>query len=385
MKIHEYQAKELFKKFGIPVLEGKLATTLEEVKAAVNELGLPVVIKAQIQAGGRGKAGGVKLAKTLEEAEQMAENMLGKPLVTHQTGGQGKIVRKVLVEKAANIKKEFYVGMVIDRSQNMPVLMVSPAGGMEIEELAKEKPELIFKEPIDPFLGLLPYQARKLAFKTEMPVKEAAKLLMAIYKLFISYDCSLAEINPLILTEEGSLLAIDAKLNFDDSALYRHPDIKEMLDPDELDPLEYEAMKYRLNYVRLDGNVGIMVNGAGLAMATMDVIKLAGAEPANFLNVGGGANVEMITQGFKILLSDPNVKLIFINIFGGILRCDVLAQGVIEAAKQVDINIPVLVRLEGTNVEKGRQMLSESGLNFVVAKDISDAAQKIVEILGKKE
>jgi succinyl-CoA synthetase beta subunit len=385
MKIHEYQAKELFKKFGLPVPEGKLATTLEEVKAAVNELGLPVVIKAQIQAGGRGKAGGVKLAKTLEEAEQMAENMLGKPLVTHQTGGQGKIVRKVLVEKAANIKKEFYVGMVIDRSQNMPVLMVSPAGGMEIEELAKEKPELIFKEPIDPFLGLLPYQARKLAFKTEMPVKEAAKLLMAIYKLFISYDCSLAEINPLILTEEGSLLAIDAKLNFDDSALYRHPDIKEMLDPDELDPLEYEAMKYRLNYVRLDGNVGIMVNGAGLAMATMDVIKLAGAEPANFLDVGGGANVEMITQGFKILLSDPNVKLIFINIFGGILRCDVLAQGVIEAAKQVDINIPVLVRLEGTNVEKGRQMLSESGLNFVVAKDISDAAQKIVEILGKKE
>jgi len=385
MKIHEYQAKELFKKFGIPVPEGKLATTLEEVKAAVNELGLPVVIKAQIQAGGRGKAGGVKLAKTLEEAEQMAENMLGKPLVTHQTGGQGKIVKKVLVEKAANIKKEFYVGMVIDRSQNRPVLMVSPAGGMEIEELAKEKPELIFKEPIDPFLGLLPYQARKLAFKAEMPVKEAAKLLMAIYKLFISYDCSLAEINPLILTEEGSLLAIDAKLNFDDSALYRHPDIKEMLDPDELDPLEYEAMKYRLNYVRLDGNVGIMVNGAGLAMATMDVIKLAGAEPANFLDVGGGANVEMITQGFKILLSDPNVKLIFINIFGGILRCDVLAQGVIEAAKQVDINIPVLVRLEGTNVEKGRQMLSESGLNFVVAKDISDAAQKIVEILGKKE
>ena len=385
MKIHEYQAKELFKKFGIPVLEGKLATTLEEVKAAVNELGLPVVIKAQIQAGGRGKAGGVKLAKTLEEAEQMAENMLGKPLVTHQTGGQGKIVKKVLVEKAANIKKEFYVGMVIDRGRNRPVLMVSPAGGMEIEELAKEKPELIFKEPIDPFLGLLPYQARKLAFKAEMPVKEAAKLLMAIYKLFISYDCSLAEINPLILTEEGSLLAIDAKLNFDDSALYRHPDIKEMLDPDELDPLEYEAMKYRLNYVRLDGNVGIMVNGAGLAMATMDVIKLAGAEPANFLDVGGGANVEMITQGFKILLSDPNVKLIFINIFGGILRCDVLAQGVIEAAKQVDINIPVLVRLEGTNVEKGRQMLSESGLNFVVAKDISDAAQKIVEILGKKE
>ncbi len=385
MKVHEYQAKELFEQFGIPIPEGKLANSCEEVMAAIEELGLPVVIKAQIQAGGRGKAGGVKLAKTKEEAQEIAKNMLGKPLVTHQTGGQGKIVRKVLVEKAADIKKEYYVGMVIDRAQRKPVIMVSPAGGMEIEELAQEKPELIFKEPIDPFLGLLPFQARKLSFKAEMPVREAAKILTSLYKLFIAKDCSLAEINPLILTSEGNLLAIDAKLNFDDSALYRHPDVKEMLDPLELDPLEYEAMKYHLNYVRLDGNVGIMVNGAGLAMATMDVIKLAGAEPANFLDVGGGANVEMITQGFKILLSDPNVKLIFINIFGGILRCDVLAQGVIEAAKQVEINIPVLVRLEGTNVEKGRQMLNESGLNFIVAKDISEAAKKIVETLGTKE
>ncbi len=384
MKIHEYQAKEIFKKFSIPVPEGRLANTVDEVKQAVNELGLPVVIKAQIQAGGRGKAGGVKLAKTLEEAENMAQELLNKPLVTHQTGPQGKIVRKILIEKASDIKQEFYIGLTIDRTKNRPVMMVSPAGGMEIEELAKEKPELIFKEAIDPFLGLLPYQARVLSFKAGLPdLRQAVKLLLSLYKLFVNYDCSLAEINPLALTSEGQLLAIDAKLNFDDSGLYRHPDIKEMLDPYELDSLEYEAMKHRLNYVRLDGNVGIMVNGAGLAMATMDVIKLYGAKPANFLDVGGGANVEMITQGLRILLSDPNVNLIFINIFGGILRCDVLAQGVIQAAKEAEIKIPVLVRLEGTNVEIGRKMLAESGLNFVVAKDISDAGQKIVKILGR--
>ena len=384
MKIHEYQAKEIFKKFSIPVPEGRLANTVDEVKQAVNELGLPVVIKAQIQAGGRGKAGGVRLAKTLEETENMAQELLNKPLVTHQTGPQGKIVRKILIEKASDIKQEFYIGLTIDRTKNRPVMMVSPAGGMEIEELAKEKPELIFKEAIDPFLGLLPYQARVLSFKAGLPdLRQAVKLLLSLYKLFVNYDCSLAEINPLALTSEGQLLAIDAKLNFDDSGLYRHPDIKEMLDPYELDSLEYEAMKHRLNYVRLDGNVGIMVNGAGLAMATMDVIKLYGAKPANFLDVGGGANVEMITQGLRILLSDPNVNLIFINIFGGILRCDVLAQGVIQAAKEAEIKIPVLVRLEGTNVEIGRKMLAESGLNFVVAKDISDAGQKIVKILGR--
>ena len=384
MKIHEYQAKEIFKKFSIPVPEGRLANTVDEVKQAVNELGLPIVIKAQIQAGGRGKAGGVRLAKTLEEAENIAQGLLGKTLVTHQTGPQGKIVRKILIEKASDIKQEFYIGLTIDRTKNRPVMMVSPAGGMEIEELAKEKPELIFKEAIDPFLGLLPYQARVLSFKAGLPdLRQAVKLLLSLYKLFVNYDCSLAEINPLALTSEGQLLAIDAKLNFDDSGLYRHPDIKEMLDPYELDSLEYEAMKHRLNYVRLDGNVGIMVNGAGLAMATMDVIKLYGAKPANFLDVGGGANVEMITQGLRILLSDPNVNLIFINIFGGILRCDVLAQGVIQAAKEAEIKIPVLVRLEGTNVEIGRKMLAESGLNFVVAKDISDAGKKIGEILGR--
>ena len=384
MKIHEYQAKAIFKKFSIPIPEGRLANTVDEVKQAVNELGLPVVIKAQIQAGGRGKAGGVKLAKTLEEAENIAQGLLGKPLVTHQTGSQGKIVRKVLIEKASDIKQEFYIGLTIDRTKNRPVMMVSPAGGMEIEELAREKPELIFKEAIDPFLGLLPYQARTLSFKTGLPdLRQAVKLLLSLYKLFVNYDCSLAEINPLALTSDGQLLAIDAKLNFDDSGLYRHPEIKEMLDPYELDPLEYEAMKHHLNYVRLDGNVGIMVNGAGLAMATMDVIKLYGAKPANFLDVGGGANVEMITQGLKILLSDPNVNLIVINIFGGILRCDVLAQGVIQAAKEAEINIPILVRLEGTNVEIGRKMLAESGLNFVVAKDISDAGKKIGEILGR--
>jgi succinyl-CoA synthetase beta subunit len=382
MKVHEYQAKELFARYGIPVPRGKLVTQVEEVEGVVNELGLPVVVKAQIHAGGRGKAGGVKLAKTLDEARQITQNMLGKPLVTHQTGGQGTIVRKVWVEEGAAIKKEFYVGMVIDRARRCPVLMVSPAGGMEIEELAKEKPELIFKEPIDPFLGLLPYQCRSLAFKLGVDPKQAGKMFMALTRLFVEKDCSLAEINPLILTEDGNLLAIDAKLNFDDSALFRHPDVKEMLDPDELDPLEYEASKYHLNYVRLDGNVGIMVNGAGLAMATMDVIKLAGAEPANFLDVGGSANAEMIAQGFKIILSDPNVKLIFINIFGGILRCDVLAQGVIEAAKQVEVSVPILVRLEGTNVEQGREMLADSGLNFVVGKDLSDAASKIVEILS---
>lgn len=384
MKIHEYQAKEIFKKFSIPIPEGRLANTVDEVKQAVNELGLPIVIKAQIQAGGRGKAGGVRLAKTLEKAENIAQGLLGKTLVTHQTGPQGKIVRKVLIEKASDIKQEFYIGLTIDRTKNRPVMMVSPAGGMEIEELAREKPELIFKEAIDPFLGLLPYQARALSFKAGLPdLRQAVKLLLSLYKLFVNYDCSLAEINPLALTSEGQLLAIDAKLNFDDSGLYRHPDIKEMLDPYELDPLEYEAMKHHLNYVRLDGNVGIMVNGAGLAMATMDVIKLYGAKPANFLDVGGGANVEMITQGLKILLSDPNVNLIFINIFGGILRCDVLAQGVIQAAKEAEINIPILVRLEGTNVEIGRKMLAESGLNFVVAKDISDAGKKIGEILGR--
>ena len=382
MKVHEYQAKELFARYGIPVPRGKLVTQVEEVEGVVNELGLPVVVKAQIHAGGRGKAGGVKLAKTLDEARQITQNMLGKPLVTHQTGGQGTIVRKVWVEEGAAIKKEFYVGMVIDRARRCPVLMVSPAGGMEIEELAKEKPELIFKEPIDSFLGLLPYQCRSLAFKLGVDPKQAGKMFMALTRLFVEKDCSLAEINPLILTEDGNLLAIDAKLNFDDSALFRHPDVKEMLDPDELDPLEYEASKYHLNYVRLDGNVGIMVNGAGLAMATMDVIKLAGAEPANFLDVGGSANAEMIAQGFKIILSDPNVKLIFINIFGGILRCDVLAQGVIEAAKQVEVSVPILVRLEGTNVEQGREMLADSGLNFVVGKDLSDAASKIVEILS---
>ena len=382
MKVHEYQAKELFARYGIPVPRGKLVTQVEEVEGVVNELGLPVVVKAQIHAGGRGKAGGVKLAKTLDEARQITQNMLGKPLVTHQTGGQGTIVRKVWIEEGAAIKKEFYVGMVIDRARRCPVLMVSPAGGMEIEELAKEKPELIFKEPIDPFLGLLPYQCRSLAFKLGVDPKQAGKMFMALTRLFVEKDCSLAEINPLILTEDGNLLAIDAKLNFDDSALFRHPDVKEMLDPDELDPLEYEASKYHLNYVRLDGNVGIMVNGAGLAMATMDVIKLAGAEPANFLDVGGSANAEMIAQGFKIILSDPNVKLIFINIFGGILRCDVLAQGVIEAAKQVEVSVPILVRLEGTNVEQGREMLADSGLNFVVGKDLSDAASKIVEILS---
>jgi succinyl-CoA synthetase beta subunit len=382
MNIHEYQAKGIFKKFGIQVPLGGLAKTVNEVKETAKEIGLPVVIKAQIQAGGRGKAGGVKLAKALEEAENIAKNILGKPLLTHQTAGQGKIVKKVLVEKAIPIKQEFYLSLVIDRTSSRPIIMMSQAGGVEIEELVEHKPELILKETIDPFLGLLPYQARSLTFKVGLSnLRQSVNLLFALYKLFVSYDCSLAEINPLVLTNDGQLLALDAKLSFDDSALYRHLEIKEMLDPNELDPLEYEAMKYHLNYVHLDGDVGIMVNGAGLAMATMDVIKLAGAKPANFLDVGGGANVDMIKQGLNILLLDSNVKLIFINIFGGILRCDVLAQGVIEAAKKAEINVPILVRLEGTNVEIGTKMLAESGLNFVVAKEITEAAKKIIDIL----
>lgn len=381
MKIHEYQAKEIFSKFGIPVPPSRLATTLEGAKDAAADLGLPVVVKAQIQAGGRGKAGGVKQVNSLEEVETVAQRLLGKLLITHQTGAQGKIVQKLLIEKPIEIKQEFYVGLTIDRSKDCPVMMVSPAGGMEIEELAIERPELIFKEFIHPLFGLLPYQARNLGFKLGVKdIRGISKLLFALYKIFVQYDCSLAEINPLVLTEDGGFFALDAKLNFDDNGLYRHPEIKEMLDPEQLDPLEYEALKYRLNYVRLDGDVGIMVNGAGLAMATMDVIKLAGARPANFLDVGGGANVEMISKGFEILLSDKNVKLIFINIFGGILRCDTLAKGVIEAAKQVKIDIPILIRLEGTNVEQGRKMLNKSGLNFLVAKDIYEAARKITKI-----
>lgn len=381
MKVHEYQAKGIFSKFGIPVPPSRLATSIEDAKDAAVDLGLPVVVKAQIHAGGRGKSGGVKWVNTLEEVEIVAQRLLGKSLITHQTGTQGKIVRKLLIEKPLEIKQEIYVGLTIDRGKDCPVMMVSPAGGMEIEELARERPELIFKEFINPLFGLLPYQARNLGFKLGVKnIREVSKLFFALYKIFIQYDCSLAEINPLVLTEDEEFSALDAKLNFDDNGLYRHPEIKEMLDPEQLDPLEYEALKYRLNYVRLDGDVGIMVNGAGLAMATMDVIKLAGARPANFLDVGGGANVEMISRGFEILLSDKNVKLVFINIFGGILRCDTLAQGVIEAAKQVKIDIPILIRLEGTNVEQGRKMLNESGLNFLVAKDIYEAARKITDM-----
>lgn len=381
MKIHEYQAKGIFSKFGIPVPPSRLATSIEDAKDAAADLGLPVVVKAQIQAGGRGKSGGVKWVNSLEEVEIVAQRLLGKPLITHQTGTQGKIVQKLLIEKPLEIKQEIYVGLTIDRGKDCPVMMVSPAGGMEIEELARERPELIFKEFINPLFGLLPYQARNLGFKLGVKnIREVSKLFFALYKIFIQYDCSLAEINPLVLTEDEEFSALDAKLNFDDNGLYRHPEIKEMLDSEQLDPLEYEALKYRLNYVRLDGDVGIMVNGAGLAMATMDVIKLAGARPANFLDVGGGANVEMISRGFEILLSDKNVKLVFINIFGGILRCDTLAQGVIEAAKQVKIDIPILIRLEGTNVEQGRKMLNESGLNFLVAKDIYEAARKITDM-----
>jgi succinyl-CoA synthetase beta subunit len=386
MKIHEYQSKEILKKFNVAVPKGKVAFNAEEAVKAAQEIdGNVWVIKAQIHAGGRGKGGGVKLAKSIGEVRALASQMLGMTLVTDQTGPEGKIVKRLLIEQGINIAKELYAGVVLDRSMSKNVFMVSTEGGVEIEKVAAESPDKILKETIDPGLGLMPFQAKKLAFGLGLEgeaYKNGVRFLTALYKAYEATDASLAEINPLVLTKEGLVMALDAKMNFDDSALYRHPEIVELRDLDEESPLEVEASKSHLNYIKLDGNVGCMVNGAGLAMATMDIIKLTGGEPANFLDVGGGANVETVSSGFKIILSDPNVKAILINIFGGIVRCDRVAQGVIDAAKRSSITLPVVVRLEGTNAKEGSELLQNSGLNFAVASGLKDAAEKVVAALG---
>ncbi|MDJ0785062.1 MAG: ADP-forming succinate--CoA ligase subunit beta [Desulfosarcinaceae bacterium] len=386
MKIHEYQAKELYRKFGVPVPEGAVAFSPDEAKTVAQTLGgYPVVVKAQIHAGGRGKGGGVKLANSLDEVEGLAKEIIGMNLVTHQTGPAGQQVRKVLVEQGLNIAKELYLSILPDRATATNVIMASEAGGMDIEAVAAETPEKIIKVHIDPLLGIQGFHCRKVAFGLNIPpaaMKAFNQLLINLYKLFVATDCSLVEINPLVLTADDAVIALDAKVDIDSNALYRHKDIQGYRDTDEEDPLEVEASKYNLNYINLGGggNIGNMVNGAGLAMATMDIIKLAGAEPANFLDVGGGANAEMVENGFRIILSDPNVKGILINIFGGILRCDVLAQGVVEAAKKVGLAVPVVVRMEGTNVEEGRRILADSGLTLITAKNLKDAAQKVAEI-----
>ncbi|OQX86756.1 succinate--CoA ligase subunit beta [candidate division KSB1 bacterium 4484_87] len=386
MKIHEYQAKEILRKFKVAVPDGQVAFTPEEARQVAEELGGgTVVVKAQIHAGGRGKGGGVKLAKNAEEAEKLAREMIGMTLVTHQTGPEGKLVRRVLVEQGLDIERELYAGIVLDRAKSQLVYMVSTEGGVEIEKVAAETPEKILKEWIDPAIGFQPYQARKLAFGLGLSgdqFKNGVKFLTALYNACMTVDASLAEINPLVVTRDGRVLALDAKINIDDNALYRHPDILELRDLDEEEPLEVEASKYNLNYIKLDGDVGCMVNGAGLAMATMDLIKLAGGEPANFLDVGGGANAETVEHGFEIILSDPNVKAVLINIFGGIVRCDRVANGVVEAAKKIGVKVPMIVRLAGTNAEEAAEILDNSGLKFLVANSFEQAAQRVVEALG---
>jgi len=385
MKIHEYQAKELFKKYGVPIPRGKAAFSVEEAKAIGAELNtFPVVVKAQIHAGGRGKGGGVKLAKSAAEVEQYAGSILGMTLVTHQTGPEGKVVKKLLVEEGLPIEKELYLSVLPDRGTAKVVFMASEAGGMDIEEVAAKTPEKIIKVYIDPLMGFKGFHAAELAFglnlKPEL-IKQFNAMVAALYKLCMDYDCSLVEINPLVITSDNRVIALDGKINFDDNALYRHKDIQEYRDLDEEDPFEVEASKFELNYIKMPGgNIGNMVNGAGLAMATMDLIQQAGASPANFLDVGGGASAEQVENGFRIILADPAVKGVLINIFGGILRCDRLANGVVEAAKKVGINVPVVIRMEGTNVEQGREILEKSGLNLITAKDVSDAAQKIAAI-----
>lgn len=381
MNIHEYQGKAVLRSYGVSVPNGKVAFTVEEAVEAAKELGTSVcVVKAQIHAGGRGKAGGVKVAKNVEEVRTYAESILGTTLVTHQTGPEGKEVKRLLIEEGCDIKKEYYVGLVLDRATSQVVLMASEEGGTEIEEVAEKTPEKIFKEYIDPAVGLQGFQARRIAFNINIPNKlvgQAVKFMMGLYRAFIEKDCSIAEINPLVTTGDGKVMALDAKLNFDSNALYRHKDILELRDLDEEDPKEIEASKYDLNYIPLDGNIGCMVNGAGLAMATMDIIKHYSGDPANFLDVGGGATAEKVTEAFKIILSDKNVKGIFVNIFGGIMKCDVIAEGVIEATKQVGLELPLVVRLEGTNVELGKKILNESGLNIVAAESMADGAQKL--------
>jgi succinyl-CoA synthetase beta subunit len=383
MKIHEYQAKAILARHGVPVPQGEVVFAAADAGVAAKQLGGTVVVKAQIHAGGRGKGGGVKVVKGPDEAAGAAAGIIGMRLVTHQTGPSGQVVQRVLVEQGLKIKRELYLGIVLDRSTERPVLMASPDGGVEIEKVAEETPDRIFKEYLHPGAGLVPYQTRKLAFSLGLSggqVAQAGKLMTAVYEAFKATDASLIEINPLIVTEDGNLLALDAKMTFDDNALYRHPDIKELRDMAEEEPLEVEASKFSLNYIKLDGNIGCMVNGAGLAMATMDIIKLAGGDPANFLDVGGGANAEQIKNAFRILMSDKNVKAVLINIFGGILRCDILAEGVIAAVKDLGVPVPIVIRMEGTNVEKGKQMLRESGLNFTTADTMSEAAERVVAL-----
>ncbi|HTR66583.1 MAG TPA: ADP-forming succinate--CoA ligase subunit beta [Terriglobales bacterium] len=389
MKIHEYQAKGILKKYGVAVPRGEMAESREEAEAAAKNLfgagATGVVVKAQIHAGGRGKGGGVKIAKSVDEAGDLAAKMLGMKLVTHQTGPEGKMVGRLLIEETLPIEKELYLGILVDRGEGKPVFMASAAGGMEIEQVAAEKPEAILKQYIDPGMGLEPFQARKIAFALGLKpqqINPAVQFLTGLYRAFLETDASLLEINPFITCSDGRLFALDAKINFDDNAMFRHPDLRELRDITEEDPLEVEASKYSLNYIKLDGTVGCMVNGAGLAMATMDIIKYAGGMPANFLDVGGGANAEQVTHAFEILLSDKNVKAVLINIFGGILRVDTLANGVVEAARKTQIQLPIVLRLEGTNVEQGREILQQSGLNFIVAETMKDAAEKVVAAAG---
>ncbi len=382
MNIHEYQAKEVLRKFGVATLKGKLAHSPEEAVAAAKEIGGSVwVVKAQIHAGGRGKGGGVKVAKSLDEVSSYTKNILGMTLVTHQTGPEGKVVQKVFIEQGCNIAKEYYVACLIDRATGRAAMMASSEGGMDIEEVAEHSPEKIIKVDIDPTVGLMPFQARELAFKIGMSpeiVNKAVKFFTGLYNAFITTDCSIAEINPLVVTKENEVLCLDAKMNFDSNALYRHQDIVEMRDLNEEEPSEIEASKFDLAFIKLDGNIGCLVNGAGLAMATLDIIKLHGASPANFLDVGGGANKEKVTEAFKIILKDKNVKGILVNIFGGIMKCDIIADGVIAASKELGLKVPLVVRLEGTNVELGKKMLRESGLNITPADNLTDAAKKIV-------
>jgi len=383
MKIHEYQGKAILAKYDVPVPRGEVVYTVEEAEAAAKSIGGSVVVKAQIHAGGRGKGGGVKIARNAAEAGEIAKNMLGMTLVTHQTGPEGRLVQRLLIEETLPIERELYLGIVLDRAIGENVFMASQAGGMEIEEVAERTPELILRERLLPGRPLQPFQARKMAFGMGIPsatANAAASAMIALSKAYDATDCSLAEINPFILTRDGKVYALDAKINLDDNALYRHKDLLELRDLSEEDPLEVEASRFGLNYIKLDGNIACMVNGAGLAMATMDIIKYAGGQPANFLDVGGGANAEQIKNAFRILLSDPSVKAVLINIFGGILRCDTLANGVVSAARDLGIKIPVVIRMEGTNVELGRQILTESGFNFTVANGMKDAAETVVRL-----
>lgn len=388
MKVHEYQAKDLFSSFSIPVPLGRTISTPREASEVASTFSGSVVVKAQIYAGGRGKAGGVKIVDSPKEAEDAAKKILNRPLVTHQTGPEGRIVHRLLIEEATQVETEIYLGITIDRSRRLPVIMASPAGGMDIEQIAKDFPEKIFKEWVSPEIGLRSFQCYRLAAKlglSAQATKQAAGIINNLYRLFVDKDCMLVEINPLVVDSQDRVTALDAKINFDDNGIFRHPEIEKLQDPNEEDPLELQAKENHLNYIKLDGNVGCLVNGAGLAMATMDLIKLAGAAPANFLDVGGSANEEMIEKGFSLLLSDPDVSAVFINIFGGILRCDILARGIVAAVKRLQVQVPVIVRLEGTNVEEGRDILAQSGLEFLRATDLDEAATMVAQALGRRE